>query len=195
MPRKTKSFGNWLDKKGAPSPPASLLASEEEKAQYLVESSLYNMNVTFELCKHYKINGEYKGDIENLWLELALNLARDFVPAMQVPKSPGSKKEWGWVELCCLDILVERAKTKQKENPDLPYSSPYNQELIEEAKNTRLKELVEKNNVTPKTLQNKHLDFIKSPQKPLIDTLLSSLDQCTIEEKEKCLDNILKRKI
>jgi len=189
MPSKNKTFGNWLDNKVAPSPPKNLLSSEAEKKKYRREKQVYELKVILALCDHYNISAE---EGEGMWPALALNLARDFVPAMQTPKLPGSKKDWGWIELACLDVLVARAEKER--NPDFPYASVFNQTLIEKAKNTRLKEIVEKNSVTEKTLQNKHLEYRKSPDKALFDKMFG-LIETTEEEKEQLKDDLLQDRI
>jgi hypothetical protein len=105
--RKKKYKHSELTKKRS-HPKVGPLATEEGAKKIWRDQSEDEWNSVRQLCDEYGI--EYD---DNFWMNLAVALARDFVPAFQDKTRPGPKQKWTDHRRGILVVEIERIKTSQ----------------------------------------------------------------------------------
>ena len=148
--------------------PPSLIC-EEAFHEYIQRLQHAKKQTIDDLFEYYSINTNSK----TAWKELAMSLAERHIPAMHFKKKNGATVKWDWVSLFRLYALVNILEPGKKERDQKIYTSLFNDNFIEIARATALKPLVI--NITPKTLQNKYLDFLKSSEYPVLEKILDKM--------------------
>jgi len=146
-----KPFGNEkLDRRRKlPDRPETEAMTKKQVQQ--IQQFAATLDSLNELVSHYKIDPASP----DKWFSLCLKLAYDYVPAMQIARKSGTKKQWSPLDELALFAIVEY----RKKQTGKPYSQIY-KIAYKDAESTRLSKLVTKS-TSCKTIEN-HFQSFKS---------------------------------